>query len=199
MALAVKNLHADAGDVRDQGFDPWVRKIFWRRACQSTPVLLPRESHGHRSLGAYGPGSHRVGHSWSDLAYMHSKIICVFFKNSKLIDCPVYLFGNSVSNRLPSSFTLTSLIAVPEKWDSKIYWRSEISKLIRVIRWKHFCAFFQSFKNSELECHLFTWHNVNTQHDNLNKYLKSHFVKFNTLILHKDTEIIPMKGQYSMQ
>ena len=31
-------------------FDPWVGKIPWRRAQQSTPVFLPRESHGQRSL-----------------------------------------------------------------------------------------------------------------------------------------------------
>ena len=28
------------------GFDPWVRKIPWRRAWQPTPVFLPGESHG---------------------------------------------------------------------------------------------------------------------------------------------------------
>ena len=37
------------------GFDPWVRKIPWRRAWQPAPVLLPRESHGQRSLVGYSP------------------------------------------------------------------------------------------------------------------------------------------------
>ena len=32
------------------GFDPWVRKIPWRRAWQPTPVFLPGEFHGQRSL-----------------------------------------------------------------------------------------------------------------------------------------------------
>ena len=31
-------------------FDSWVGKIPWRRAWQPTPVFLPRESHGQRSL-----------------------------------------------------------------------------------------------------------------------------------------------------
>ena len=31
-------------------FNPWVGKIPWRRKWQSTPVLLPGESHGQRSL-----------------------------------------------------------------------------------------------------------------------------------------------------
>ena len=36
-------------------FDPWVRKISWRRAWQPTPIFLPGESHGQRSLGDYSP------------------------------------------------------------------------------------------------------------------------------------------------
>ena len=41
------------------GFDPWVGKIPWRRAWQPTPVVLPGESHGQRSLGGYSSWSHR--------------------------------------------------------------------------------------------------------------------------------------------
>ena len=36
-------------------FDPWVRKIPWRRKWQPTPVFLPGESHGKRSLVGYSP------------------------------------------------------------------------------------------------------------------------------------------------
>ena len=46
---------------RKPGFDPWVRKIPWARAQQSTPVFLPGESHGQRSLVGYSPWGHRVG------------------------------------------------------------------------------------------------------------------------------------------
>ena len=38
---------------RRSGFDPWVRKILWRRKWQPTPVLLPGESHGQKSLVGY--------------------------------------------------------------------------------------------------------------------------------------------------
>ena len=31
---------------RRPGFDPWVKKIPWRRKWQPTPVFLPGESHG---------------------------------------------------------------------------------------------------------------------------------------------------------
>ena len=34
-------------------FDPWVKKISWRRAWQPTPVFLPGESRGQRSLEGY--------------------------------------------------------------------------------------------------------------------------------------------------
>ena len=37
------------------GFDPWVGKIPWRRVWQPTPVFLPGESHGQRSLVGYSP------------------------------------------------------------------------------------------------------------------------------------------------
>ena len=37
------------------GFDPWVRKIPWRRKWQPTPVFLPEKSHELRSLVGYSP------------------------------------------------------------------------------------------------------------------------------------------------
>ena len=36
-------------------FDPWVRKIPWRRKWQPAPGFLPGESHGWRSLVGYSP------------------------------------------------------------------------------------------------------------------------------------------------
>ena len=55
MVLAVKNSPANAGDVKDAIFDPWVRKIPWRRKWQPIPVFLPGESHGQSSLAGYNP------------------------------------------------------------------------------------------------------------------------------------------------
>ena len=40
---------------RRSGFDPWVRKISWRRKWQPTPVFSPDKSHGQRSLVDYSP------------------------------------------------------------------------------------------------------------------------------------------------
>ena len=49
----VKNLPR----CRRSGFDPWVRKILWRREQISTPIFLPGEFHGQKSLMVYSPWS----------------------------------------------------------------------------------------------------------------------------------------------
>ena len=42
--------------------------MHWRRKWQPTPVFLPGESQGQRSLVGCRQWGHRVGHDWSDLA-----------------------------------------------------------------------------------------------------------------------------------
>ena len=59
VALVVKNPPASVGDIRDSGFDSWVGKIPWRKTCHPTPVFLPGEFHGQRSLVGYSPYGHR--------------------------------------------------------------------------------------------------------------------------------------------
>ena len=44
---------------RRPGFDPWVGKIPWRRKWQLTPVFLPGEFCGQRSLAGYSPQGRR--------------------------------------------------------------------------------------------------------------------------------------------
>ena len=56
VAQMVKNLPA----CERPGFDPWVGKMPWRRAWQPTPVFLPGESHGQRSLAGSSPQGHKV-------------------------------------------------------------------------------------------------------------------------------------------
>ena len=55
----VKDPSANAGRHKRHGFDPWVRKIPWRRAWQPAPVFLPGESHGQRNLVSYSLRSHK--------------------------------------------------------------------------------------------------------------------------------------------
>ena len=40
---------------RRPGFEPWIRKIPWRRGWLSTPVFLPGEFHGQKSPAGYSP------------------------------------------------------------------------------------------------------------------------------------------------
>ena len=40
-------------------FDPCVGKISWRRKWQPTPVFLPGESYGQRSIVGYSPYGHK--------------------------------------------------------------------------------------------------------------------------------------------
>ena len=53
------------------GFDPWVRKIPWRRKWQPTPVFLPGESHGWRSLVGYSPRVTKSQTRLSDFTFSH--------------------------------------------------------------------------------------------------------------------------------
>ena len=54
MAQLVKNL-LQCRRHRKHRFDPWVRKILWRRKWQPILVFLPEKSHGVRSLVGYSP------------------------------------------------------------------------------------------------------------------------------------------------
>ena len=40
---------------KKHGFDPWIRKILWRREWLPIPVFLSGESHGQKSLAGYSP------------------------------------------------------------------------------------------------------------------------------------------------
>ena len=42
-----------SGDIISRRFHPWVGKIPWRRTWQFTPIFLPGESYGQRSLASY--------------------------------------------------------------------------------------------------------------------------------------------------
>ena len=49
---------------RRHPFDPWVRKIHWRRKWQFTPLFLPGETQGQRSLAGSLCRSHKESHAW---------------------------------------------------------------------------------------------------------------------------------------
>ena len=51
IAQSVKNLLA----MQETCVRSWVGKIPWRRKWHPTPIFLPRESHGQRSLAGHSP------------------------------------------------------------------------------------------------------------------------------------------------
>ena len=59
MMLVIKNPPANAGFIRDAGSIPRFGMIPRRKAWQPTPLFLPGESHGQRSLAGYSPWSHK--------------------------------------------------------------------------------------------------------------------------------------------
>ena len=83
VAQSVKNLPEN----RRPGFDSWVEKIPWRRKWQPTPVFLPGESHGQRSLAGYSPWSCQSQTRFSDqttngYVIFHSMCITQFVHSS---------------------------------------------------------------------------------------------------------------------
>ena len=73
----VNNPPAITGDR----FDPWIGKIPWRRAWQSTPVFLSGESHGQRNLVGYSPwGSQSV----TKHTHTHTEVQFPFLIKTKL-------------------------------------------------------------------------------------------------------------------
>ena len=79
-------------------FDPWVRKIPWRRKWQPTPVFLPGESRGQRSLVGYSPW----GHKESDTTEWQTLYIYIY------IYMYIYNIVHKLESRLPGEISTTS-------------------------------------------------------------------------------------------
>ena len=58
-ASLVSQLVRNLPTVQETWFNPWLRKIPWRRKWQPTPVSLPGEARGQRSLVGYSPWGHK--------------------------------------------------------------------------------------------------------------------------------------------
>ena len=68
---------------RRPGFNPWVRKVSWRRKWQPTPVFLPGKSHGRRNWLGYSPWGRKESdtterlHSLTHCVHVHTVLISV--------------------------------------------------------------------------------------------------------------------------
>ena len=54
------------------GFDPWVGEIPWRREWLPSPVFLPGELHGPRSLAGYSSWSLKESDTTEHLTHTHT-------------------------------------------------------------------------------------------------------------------------------
>ena len=90
-------------------FDPWVRKIPWRRKWQPTPVVLPGKSHGQKSLVGYNPWGHNES---SETGLTHTLICWLSFGCTGLLLSGLSLAGASggYSLLLCSAFSLWWLL-----------------------------------------------------------------------------------------
>ena len=113
-----------------RGFDPWVRKIPWRRAWQPTPVFLPGES---MDRGAWQATVHRVarvGHSWVAFTTCTFGLVSPFWsffpKGSLTFDLP------SVSH---SSLTLSPFTYQKSLDILHITYKIKIPLILQSLKW----------------------------------------------------------------
>ena len=94
-------------------FNPWVGKISWRRKWQPTPVFLPGEFHGHRSLVGYSKWGRKELDMTERLTHTHT-----LWKQDSPAEispgcsCPYFASVSSVSR----SSWLPSLFAALSNW-----------------------------------------------------------------------------------
>ena len=90
MAQRLKRLPA----IWETRVQSWVGKVPWRRKWPPTPVLLPGESHGQRSLVGYSPGVSK-GQDTERLQ-IHLKRLVGIVKNSALRKQKSFLTGTCI-------------------------------------------------------------------------------------------------------
>ena len=116
------------------GFNPWVRKIPWRRARQLTPVVLPGESHGQRTLVGSSPWGRKESEmtevTWHTLWYIYIYIyiyvcicVCVY----------IYIFwsGSTVKFVYSSAVNLPSIVFLTNSVFIHL-WCSSLPKCISI-------------------------------------------------------------------
>ena len=59
------------------GYSRWVGKIPWKKAWPPTPVFLPGESHGQRSLAGYSPWGRKESDMTEVTSYACTHAVCI--------------------------------------------------------------------------------------------------------------------------
>ena len=78
----------ESGEDMRLRFCPWVGKFPWRRGWQPTPVFLPGESHGQRSLAGCSPQRGKASDMTESTqhARMHEQLHAKKFNNLNEMD-----------------------------------------------------------------------------------------------------------------
>ena len=99
-------------------FDPWVRKIPWRRKWLPTPVFLLRKFHGQRSLVGYGPQCHKK------LNMTEQRAQCIWAQSLLLARQPgnvLSAFGHLLTVRsYQASLVAQRLKHLPAMWETRV-------------------------------------------------------------------------------
>ena len=108
MALGIKNLPANAGDVRDTGLILGQKDPLEKAMGTHFSVLAWRIPWTEEPGGLWSKASQRVGHDWSDLACRHAQQGQVYSIVSWLLvkSLLTYCLTISLQMRLPLSFIL---------------------------------------------------------------------------------------------
>ena len=62
--------------LKRRGFNPWAGKVCWKRKWQPTPVFLPREPHGQKSLLGYSSWGQKASDTTERLStHAHTSLI----------------------------------------------------------------------------------------------------------------------------
>ena len=121
------------------GFDPWVGKIFWRRAWQPTPVFLPGESHGQRSLQDCSPWGRKELDTTEQLSTAH-RLMMLSISSYAYWSFSYLLWRNIYSNPLPI-FKLDCLLL----WHGQLldisYWSNIDLQIFSPILWSVFLLY----------------------------------------------------------
>ena len=103
VGLAVKNLSANAEDIKRCGFNSWVSKIPWRRAWQRTPVSLPGKISWTEDpcvLQSTGlPELDMTEESQHTCMYYNSILQIKYVGNRKVGDCPWFVWWVRTKSR----------------------------------------------------------------------------------------------------
>lgn len=88
-------------------FNPWVRKIPWRRKWQPTPVLLPGKFYGWRNLIGYSPWDHRESDTTEWLCFHFQSSCC--WNRHIFLNVSIIISSSPVFSKLVDQSNLTKL------------------------------------------------------------------------------------------